>query len=259
MKEHALFEVIGETDEELLAASERPKRRMSWMRLGTIGACAVLLLAVTLPFAKRTYEDIRLRMSGEDVKIQRVYGMDMEYVEKYVGEKESYTYNYTPAELLAKNSDIVWGKITRMDTFKMERTVVGNTKLTSYYTRMTIRVKQVYRGDASKWEKIEVLLPRGYYGERENVISSADGTVLGKLEKGREGIFLLSAYKETDYVSYGDEKIKLCDFADYRLSDGRWCILQDENEILAEKMWEDVLSACETLEDVGDWFSEQIK
>ncbi len=255
MKEYELFEVIGEVDEALLAASEAPRARRSWMRFGAIGACAVLLLAVTLPFAKRTYEDIRLRLISGDVKIQRVYGTDRTDFAKYMGSHESYAYNYTPAELLAEDTDIVWGKITRMETFQVEYSL-GNQTMTTYYTRMTLRVKRVYRGELSKWEKIEVLLPQGVYGTNDNhIYNSFGGAVLGKLEKGMEGIFMLSAYVTSEDAAYG----MAGDLADYRLADGRRCILQDENEILTEKMWEDVLSECETLQEVGEWFSEQIK
>ena len=69
MKREELFEVIGEVDETLLKRSESVKRKNVWVKLGTSAACALLAVAIAVPFFGGKGERIPLPNTTDAIKV----------------------------------------------------------------------------------------------------------------------------------------------------------------------------------------------
>ena len=228
MKREEIFEIIGEVDEELLKRSESVKRKNVWMRFGTSVACALLAVAIAVPFFGAKGERIPLPNTTDDIKVYEMKKLPSQAPSIAY----SYAYNYTPEEMFARKTDIYRGEIIDCDTLRID---FGS--VTEYRSVVMIKVERVYRGEFSEGETIRLLLPLGFYFS-ENPVYSSVTKVIEKMGVGMKGIFMTVPYDESSHAIFDDEVLMLLDIADCGMGDGeRWCFLDTGRGVAMGDMW----------------------
>ena len=228
MKREELFEIIGEVDEALLKRSESVKRKNVWVKLGTSAACALLAVAIAVPFFGGKGERIPLPNTTDAIKVYEMKKLPSQMTTVAC----SYAYNYTPKEIFAQKTDIYKGEIIDCDTLRID---FGG--VTEYRSVVTIKVERAYRGEISEGETIRLLLPVGFYFSETPVYSSIT-KVVEKMEVGMKGIFMTVPYDESSCATFNGKTLMLSDIADCGMGDGeRWCFLDTGNGIAMGDMW----------------------
>ncbi len=238
MKPEDLFELIGETDEELLAHSETKQKKWNFKKLAVPAACALLAMTIAVPFLIKGEPPFLLTDTVGNYRYEIVDTISPQDLGdgKYVlsGQNSSAYNNYTPQELLSQDVDILRGKITKLENLKITKKINDNTTYTQYYTRVHIRIERMLRGTLPQTDIVTVLLPYGCYIEQGDVKTIFQTNSLGERftswEKDAEGIFLLKPNDE--------ERAQI---AAYSISDARYCIMAEKDGIGMADMWKGVL------------------
>ncbi len=256
MKPEKLFEIIGETEADLLEQSEAKKQRKPWMRLGIAAAACVAVCLVTLPFWRDHAIDPQRGYSIETLaagEIPPTVSVD------------SIAYAYTPEEIFAMQTDIIRGEILKCENVK----IVFDNGATEYRSRVEIKVEKVYRGDeerVSEGDTLTFLLPIGFYfteiSEPEAVtaeISMFSTSVVSEMEPGMHGIFILHPYDNRHYYSDGGIRIPMNEFGTHGMFDGnRFCFLEAKDSVLMDEMWNVSANGAKTLDDLEPYLAQMI-
>lgn len=259
MKKEELFEIIGDIDDDLIEEAGRAKKRVFPMKsMLAAAACFVLIAAaviVALPrIPMRDAEEVEKNQAdhyyaacGKAELIAAVDPDDLKNTETYY-ESMSDMMAYTEKELFSHPTDIFRGEITEVGYYLVDFEGVGY-----YYSVVTVRVDEVYRGDLAVGDLIFV---KAGAVSRQGIWVEDTGTV-SAMKEGISGMFMVNDYigeVRNDAFFDGGGVIT------HHFRDGeRYAFLETEAGLVFSEWAYPSLKNAKTLQDVEAFVKKMVK
>lgn len=251
MKKEALFDIIGEINDNLLPKETR--RRGPYRRLLTAAACIALCVCLALPILSQS---TRLPLESTEGNISV----------RYTNRSPMRPHIYSPSLADRLTEDDVFGMkstdIFHGEILSLRNIVINYGGQKEYRALAEILVHTVYKGDADIEAKtVTLLLPFGFWFVDD--VWFEDASVIGQMKEGMEGIFLAMRYGVDDVSIVNGETLILKDIAQYGLRDGeRFCILEGESGLIGDAITYESLFCnhpTATLEDAKKYVMDMLR
>ena len=257
MKKEELFDIIGDIDDDLIEEAGRaPRRVFPVTKILAVAACFVLIAAALIAALPR----IPIRDADEKSQIDDYYAAygkaelitavdpeDIKNTETY-HESMSDMMAYAEKELFSHPTDIFRGEITGGSYYLVDFEGVGY-----YYSVVTVRVDEVYRGDLAAGDVVSIkagaVSRQGIWVEDTKTVSA--------MKEGISGIFMVNGYMgevRNDAFFDGGGVIT------HHFRDGeRYAFLETEAGLVFSEWAYPSLKNAETLQDVEAFVTKMVK
>ncbi len=267
MKKEELYKEIGYVDPDIIEEADSITKKgfmkRNWIRVASIAACLVVLVAVAIPLVneeKKSDGDkvtITNRPSEEMAQFPDLSeikgGAKVQYVEDIPMESVS-------ADLAQLSLDDIFHKMNTaifMGTVKEVRNIeIAFGNYTEYRALVQIQVTKVYRGEMKEGDIIMVLLPCGI----NTGVWVEDTDVVSQIQEGVTGIFMPTIYDKDSYMEMDGIRLNYQDLGDYGFSDGeRFAFLQLEKGLALSTWQYPELEKATTLDEVEQYILKQLQ
>ena len=244
MTPEALFDLLGDVDEDYVAQARQPAPARPRLRWAAAAACLVLVGAAGLHALWGGGEAIPLSAASSGVTAR--YGEPA-----FAFSSSADLAPLTEEELFTQFDTAVFqGTVEQVDNIVLDFNGSEN-----YRALARISVEEVYRGPCRAGDTVTVLLPcpilEGFWVEDTEVVSA--------MAPGVRGIFMPMVYDETSVREENGATLALLDVARYGFADGsRYAFLETEEGLLYAQWAYPSLAGAESLDQVEAFVTDMI-